>query len=106
MVEYLATNASNRSGWLRSLGMPFDGVREKKASRRVCASLRYRNWVRKNDAGFGNVRPASGTTRASNDDSEHVGRGADDASTGRRNRKGRLVDRVHHDMPWTRRGRR
>ncbi len=61
--------------------MPFDGVRERKASKSACASLRYRNWVRKgNDSGFGN---ASGTTGASNDDSELVGRGAADARTGR-----------------------
>lgn len=63
------------------LGMPFDSVRERKASKSECASFRYRNWVRKrNESGFGN---ASGTTGTSNEDSEFVGRGVDAASTGR-----------------------
>ena len=61
--------------------MPFDNVRERKASKSACASLRYRNWVRKgNESGFGN---ASGTTGTSNEDSESVGGDADAASTGR-----------------------
>lgn len=61
--------------------MPFGGVRERKVSKSVCASLRYRNWVKRgNESGFGN---ASGTTGTSNEDSVFVGRGVDAASTGR-----------------------
>jgi len=59
----------------------FDGARERKASKSACASLRYRNWVRKgNESGFDN---ASGTTGTSDKDSEVVGEGVDSASTGR-----------------------
>jgi hypothetical protein len=57
-------------------------IRERKESKNVCTSLRYRNWVRKgNDSGFSNASGTMGTSYEA--DSEFVGEGADDASTGR-----------------------
>jgi hypothetical protein len=50
--QQVESNASYRAGWPRSLGMPLDGIRESKALKSICVSLRYRNWVRKgNDSG-------------------------------------------------------
>ena len=81
MVEYSATNMLYSAGWSRSLGMPFGGIRKRNTSKSVCASLMYRNWVRKgNDSGFGNV---SGTIGTLNEDSEFVSGSPDASSMGR-----------------------
>ena len=61
----------------RSLGMPLAGVRQRKASNSGCTYLRYKNWVRRGkESRFGKV---SGTTGASKEASDVVGRGVDAA---------------------------
>jgi hypothetical protein len=55
--------------------MPLAGVRQRKASNSGCTYLRYKNRVRRGkESGFGK---ASGTTGASKEASDVVGRGVD-----------------------------